>query len=830
MIELLAPVGSREALVAAVESGADAVYMGGKAFGARHYAPNFTDEELAAAIRFAHLRGVRVYVTVNILVDNDEIPSLTDYLRYLYRIGTDAIIVQDVGVAAIAKQVAPGLAIHASTQMTIHNLAGAKMLAEKGFDRVVLARELSLEDIGRISEQAGLEVETFIHGALCISYSGQCLMSSMIGGRSGNRGRCAQPCRLPYKLVDSAGQDVLADAEAGEYILSPRDLNTIELIPELISRGVSSFKIEGRMKRPEYVAVVVSTYRRAIDACLLSADGYTVTADDHKDLAQVFNRDFTSVYLKGRPGRNMMSDRRPNNRGIRIGRIMSYDYPAKTAVIKLDEEIAVGDMLEIWVKVGGRVSVNVSSITVNGRNVSVAAAGETVTVPAQGTGIRPSDRVFRTFDARLMEKARSFFQSPSALHRIPVDVVVTASAGKPLTVTMTDGDGHTGTGMSEFIAQTALNRPLTEETVRKQIDRLGTTIFELRSLICHLGENIMVPISEINEARRHAVDTLEADRLKRWERPTLPTINFPMSPLRTIKPTKPELAVCVDSIPGVEEAAASGADWIIFGGESFRHQPFTPQEYRQAADICRTHQIKLQVNTPRLLRDWQVDGLTRELELFAELEPAAVGVGNLGTLWLIAARFPSLHVHGEFSLNVFNSVAVDFFRQAGVASVTLSPELTFSQIENITARSAIPLECIVHGHLPLMISEYCTIGSFLGNVHKGSCNQACIDKSYWLKDRKGEIFPLATDQFCRMHVLNAKELNMTAHIGKFGSLGISRIRIEAKKEEAAAVGRVTRLYRELLDQGEGHALLQQSAQQKADNTHITRGHYFRGVL
>ncbi|MCE5286753.1 MAG: U32 family peptidase, partial [Pelosinus sp.] len=257
MTELLAPVGSQEALIAAVESGADALYMAGKSFGARAYAPNFDEEELAAAVRFAHLRSVSVYITVNTLIDDSEIPALISYLEYLYKIGVDAILVQDVGVAELAQQVVPDLPLHASTQMTIYNLAGVEFLQKLGFTRVVLAREVSLADIKYICQNTDVEIEVFMHGALCVCYSGQCLMSSMIGGRSGNRGRCAQPCRLPYTLVDNKGQDVLDGKDAGEYLLSPRDLNTLELLPELIDAGVTSFKIEGRMKRPEYVAVVV---------------------------------------------------------------------------------------------------------------------------------------------------------------------------------------------------------------------------------------------------------------------------------------------------------------------------------------------------------------------------------------------------------------------------------------------------------------------------------------------------------------------------------------------------------------------------------------------
>lgn len=827
MIELLAPVGSNEALIAAIEGGANAIYLGGKAFGARHYAPNFTDEELAAAVRFAHLRGVSVFVTVNTLVDDSEIPALADYLRHLYSIGVDAIIVQDLGVAAIARQVTPDLEIHASTQMTVHNLEGVKFLAAQGFARVVLAREVSLDDIAFICKNSPVEIEIFIHGALCISYSGQCLMSSMIGGRSGNRGKCAQPCRLPYALVDRDGRDVLAESDAGQYLLSPKDLNTIELIPELIERGVASFKIEGRMKRPEYVAVVVDTYRRAIDAYQSNKADYVVTEDMHKDLGQVFNRDFTTAYLEGKKGRFMMSDRRPNNRGIRIGRVLKYDYEAKTATIRLDEPLTIGDMVEFWVKVGGRVSTSVTVVTVKGKEVSEANAGMEVTIPVSSP-VRVNDRVFKTFDAKLMNKARVLFTSGAAVRRIPVDVEATVTLGQPLTLKMTDAEGYIGIGQTEFLAQQALKRPLTDETIAKQVDRLGTTIFVLRSLTCHINGELMVPISEINEARRKAVEMLEEARLSRYSRPMLKQSSVALPPVRSIAQQKPELMVNVDTVEKVQAALNSGADWILFGGETFHHRPLTADDYQKVVGLCHSAGKKVCLATPRLVKEWQMHAVQRDLALFAEIKPDAIMIANLGIINLV--RSMALPVYGDYTLNAFNSITIEFLRNQGLSGITLSPELNFGQIENLSARSRVDLECIVHGHLTLMVSEYCAVGSFLGQLQTGQCNQACLHGRYLLKDRMNETFPVVTDQYCRMHILNAKELSLLPHTPKFGSYGIRRIRIEGKLSEPVELARTVKLYRELLDQGERHLLFKQDNFSSVEHTDITRGHYFRGVI
>ena len=394
-IELLAPAGSWEALEAAVNAGADAVYMGGKAFGARQYASNFDREEMQKAVYFAHMHRVRLYITVNTLVDDSELGELADYLLFLSNVGIDGIIVQDLGVIRLARQIVPDLPLHASTQMTVTNSEGVKLAAEAGMERVVLARELSLEEINTICHGTDTEIEVFIHGALCVCYSGQCLMSSLIGGRSGNRGRCAQPCRLPYKLVNEAGEDLLSGKDAGQYLLSPKDLNTLDILPQLIEAGVTSYKIEGRMKRPEYVAVVVDAYRRAIDSYL--GGDYQVPEEDFANIEQIFNRDFTTAYLLERPGREMMSDRRPNNRGVLVGRVVKLDKAANKATLKLDKELHLDDGLEFWVSVGGRVGTTVTSLLQNGQEVAVAAAGSQVTIDVPH-GIKMNDRVFRTFD------------------------------------------------------------------------------------------------------------------------------------------------------------------------------------------------------------------------------------------------------------------------------------------------------------------------------------------------------------------------------------------------------------------------------------------------
>ena len=827
MVELLAPAGSREALVAAVENGANAIYLAGNAFGARAYASNFDREALREAIHFAHLRKVAIHVTVNTIVADEEMGPLRDYLRFLYEAGADAVLVQDLGVARVAHETVPDLPLHASTQMSVSSLEGVRALAELGFTRVVLARELSLKEIRHICAHAPVEIETFMHGALCVCYSGQCLMSSMIGGRSGNRGRCAQPCRLPYTLVDEKGQDVLGD-KAGSYLLSPRDLSTIDVIPDLIEAGVSSLKIEGRMKRPEYVATVVRTYREAIDT-YYAGKGYAVTQEERDDLAQIFNRDFTTAYLEGRPGKAMMSDRRPNNRGLLIGRVTAYDWDARIVTVKLSGRLGLGDQVDFWVKVGGRVTATISALTdAKGRAVEEGQAGDTVSF-AIPSAVRDHDRVFKVYDARLMERAKETYASGAPVRRIPVEIAVRAAIGEPLTVTLCDAEGHRGEGRTDFIGEPARKRPLSEETIRKQVSRLGTSVYEMKSLHCDIAGEVMVPMSEINEARRKAVEALDALRLKEIEaRPARPEPKFTDRIARPT-PKKAHFLVAVDTLGKAEAALAAGADGILFGGESYGHRVIAPEEYERAWQMAREAGARIDFNTPRIVHDGQQKHVERLLDAFTAFPPDAVHVHNIAMLALVR-RLTDFAIHADYSLISYNKQTLAFLKDYGASGATLSPELTAKEIRQLAKESPLPLTCIVHGRLELMVSNYCVTGSFLGGCGEGPCTQPCTRGHFALKDRKDALFPLAMDQFCHMHVLNSKVLSMMPHAMKFRAAGIETMQIEAKAMGEKEIAAIVKAYRKAMAFPEEPAEAQLSWIHEQEGKDITRGHYFRGVL
>lgn len=816
MAELLAPAGSSEAFKAAVESGADAVYLAGTKFGARAYAENFTSETLKAAIRYAHLRRVQVHVTVNTLVLDNELDEVADYLRELYDSGADAVLVQDLGVAKVAREVVPQLPLHASTQMTVTNLASVRALAELGFARAVLAREMSLKDIAAICQGSPIEIEVFMHGALCVCYSGQCLMSSMIGARSGNRGRCAQPCRLPYALTDESGQSVLPkDIPAPAYLLSPKDLNTIELLPELLSAGVASLKIEGRMKRPEYVATVVGTYRAALDRAA-QGQNYDALPQEKTTLAQIFNRDFTTAYLKNLPGRGMMSYLRPNNRGIFVGRVTAYNKDANVVCLKLTQNLNVGDQVDFWVKVGGRVNVTITELRNKaGQSVPCGHVGDEVSfsVPA---AVHIHDRAFKILDVKLNETAKAAFTGASK-RKIPLNIQVRATVGEPLVLHGKDAEGCTGTARTDFVGQAAKNRPLTPEILHKQLSRLGDTVFELRYLQTQITGNVMVPVSEINEARRRLTAELECKRLARYNRPkakgTLRSLPAPLDR----KPTAIIVAV-TDTLAQVKAALSAGAGAILFGGDTYDHRLLAPSEYESARELAQSHGKPIFFATPRIILPEHRPYAEKLLTAWSKLPPTEIYAHSLGVFNLARQKL-SCPVHVDYALPAANREALAFWRESGASGVTLSPELTLEQVEVLAKTAPLPLECLVAGRLELMISRYCAAGSFLGNVGQKKCSQPCRTRKLFLRDRKDIYFPLGFDGFCQMHVLNGKSLSMLPYVGRLVAGGISRLRLEMKGLSAGEVGDLVQKYVSALN---GTA----APDEPPD---ITRGHYFRGV-
>lgn len=839
--ELLAPAGSREAFIAAVQNGADAVYLGGRQFNARRGAENFDEKSLAEAIEYAHVRGVKVYVTVNILLADTELREAVRFLHAIYNAGADAAIVQDFGLIRLARKVIPELELHASTQMTAHNTKGVLYLKGAGLKRVVLARELSLESIKEIKKRTGIQLETFIHGALCVCYSGQCLMSSMIGGRSGNRGRCAQPCRLEYRLVDERGRHMVDPEQVGHYLLSPRDLNLSQYIPELIRAGIDSFKLEGRMRRPEYVATVTRVYRNLIDK-VLDGEDFAVTEKDAYELAQIFNRDFTTGYFVGVPGEKMMSYKRPNNRGTRLGRISRYDRKTKKAEIELEAPLHVGDGVEVWVTRGGRVGAEVHDISINNKQVNFASAGAVAAIKLDGF-IHPGDRVFKTYDVRLMEEAVQTYSSSRETKKIPLNFQVQARLGEPLLLKAYDQDGVVAIAQTEVTGEKAQKRPLTSEFLAQQLDRLGNTPFVLNKLECDLENDIMIPVREINDVRRRVVEQIISERARLRETTPVPLekVEHKMAQIMDeeidFHPAKfPVLAVAVNSAKAVKAAIDNGAGLIYFGGDAYRSKgKLTIEEVHKARQLCQAAGVNFFLNSPRILHDRELEKYLSYLNKLLELDPEGIMVANYGLL-LALRELTNLPLVIDFAFNVFNRQSVAFWAEEGISRVTLSPELTGEQIKILAGSTPVDTEVVVHGALPLMISRYCAVGSLLGGKGESNkCSVPCKNASFGLLDRKGVIFPVETDENCMMHIFNSRELCLLETLPYLAQAGPSVLRIEARREDAAYVAGTTQAYRQVLDnlktkQNKLPDLTAMVHELTQGGPGYTRGHYYRGVL
>jgi len=840
-LELLAPAGSFEAFKAAVENGADAVYLGGKNFSARASAANFDLEELQKAVRYAHERQVKVYVTVNILIADQEFQELLDYLFALHEIGIDAVILQDVGVADLIHTILPEMETHASTQMTVNTSWGVQHLEALGFCRAVLARETSADEMKMIADTTPLDIEVFVHGALCVGYSGQCLMSSFIGGRSGNRGTCAQPCRMTYQLVNEEHENLLVQKSSGEHLLSPRDLNLAEELAELKRIGIHSLKVEGRMKRPEYVATVTRLYRQALNRIgdlEGSAVGPLLTPEEHQELLQVFNRDFTSGYFRENLGAELMSYSRPNNRGTRLGRVARLE-PGRLS-LKLESALHPGDGIEFWTG-RGREGITVGSIWKDQTEVEEGLHGETVQIEFFGMA-QAGDRVFKTNDALLMEKARESFQEGREQRKDPLNMRISGHVGDKLCLEVMEGERRV-TLYSASIAQKALKRPLTRDYAFQQLGRLGTTPFWLDKLELEIDEGIMLPVSDINEMRRLAVEELLREkprqkvnqqmyrqRIERWkqrqaeERASLMGHAFP------------QISVAVSDEETLQAALKAGANRVLIGGEHWRsRRGFSLEGIRRGFEICRKQGIDCAWRLPRILNQAQSTSLLSDLKIAAgwEKKPKLM-IANLGELEIMRSVDANWPFEVDYSLNVFNEASLAYFLRMGAKKVTLSPELHHEQLAHLAKWPEV--ELLAFGDLEMMVSEYCPVGATLGGKKGEHCTGTCVSEPHYLRDRMRYDFPVETDQECRMHLFNVKILNLYEELAQIRRMGVSTVRLQLTRQNPQQVRQIIRLFVEAWDTlNEGKKVSWTSEEGMAELISLfpegfTKGHFFRGVL
>ena len=809
IMELLAPAGTMENFMAALESGADAIYLGGKVFNARAHAANFGIDELREAVRLAHILDVSVYVTVNILIGDTELKDLEQYIKDLDSIGVDAIIVQDLAVAEIAKRVAPNIHLHGSTQMTAATLDAVRFYESLGFTRVVLARELSLKEIQHICKHCKAEIEVFVHGALCVCYSGQCLMSSFIGGRSGNRGACAQPCRLPYELLDSKGESVLPKHEA--YLLSPKDLNYSEHMNELVAAGVTSFKVEGRMKKVSYVRQVIGTYREILDDA-------SIHENQRKALASGFNRGFSTAYLEDTVGRQMMTVVAPNHQGKPIGE----SYTKKGEVyLSLTEPIEQGSLVKILQSNGSVTYYTVddewtcvSDTLYKGRPAEGLAVGQLYLASTpKNTKSRGLQEFTRKYDM-------SVYLSVGSNGEINY-TELTAILDSGLSVTVTN----------EYVPAIANKVPTSLEKVTEQLGRLGNTLFRLSYVDIPDGP-YMWPASVLNALRRDAVTALETalitHHVESWQALQVTgDVDYDFKAQHELSyDTCPMISARVDEIEGVKAAISGGAQKIVFGGDRLSRTPYALSIYDEVARLCAQSDVICTFATPRVVKDDEVEAYKHILEAIVQAHPDSISIHvPQALLWLRELGYTGA-IEADTGLNIFNTPTLHFWEQLHVSCVNPSQELTLKQITELAKHSHVPIETMIHGYTEMMISEYCAIASFVGTGSKVNCPMPCVKESYSLKDRKGEIFPIRTDPYCRMHIMNSHEMDMRAYVPMLLQKGISILRIDGRHMKSSYV-------KDIVSQYVGIATGTMEAPPKkidSQGESITRGHYFRGIL
>jgi putative protease len=824
--ELLAPAGSPQALRAAVAAGADAVYLSGKRFGARKFSANFTEPELKWAVDYAHLRGVKVYVTVNTLIREDELPDLARYLLLLYSNGTDALLVQDLGAASLARELVPDLDLHASTQMTLHNSNGVAWAARMGFKRAVLSREVSLEEVAAM-KGLGIGLEIFVHGALCYCYSGQCLLSSAIGGRSGNRGMCAQPCRKPYVLLrgkkDAYGRPVelKASGRRDRYLLSTRDLAVYRHLERIVSSPVESLKIEGRMKSPEYVSIVTSIYRRALDE--IASGSWRPSEEDMQELALAFNREFTAGHLMS--SLDVMGREMSDNRGAFIGTVSSYDSKRQEASIRLAGTLAPqqGDGLVI-ISPGKELGMVVQRTL------------PSVALPRLRTpeDVNPGAKVFLTSSAALSRKAEGIMSEEK---RIPVDLSVLWEEGVPVLAAAAQGPWGAAHAevKADFRMEQAMSRPLSAEQIKDHLRRTGGSPFGIRRLEMSYPGNLFAPPAALNQLRRLILAGLEEAILDK-QRPKPEDVlaarkrleGFDLQARAFIPPGGASVAFYADSLDTVRGALQGGCRRIYLeprvGKRSDRRQKVLGM-LKEAREQCQ--EAELIWKWPRITRDSFLAWVRPPL---AEAAVDGLMVENLGAAEAARKARPGLKLCGSAGLNVWNHLSVRELEPI-FQRLTLSPELSLVQLADLISGSRsrnIPtLELMVQGNLEVAVAEDCLLSP-------GDDEGPEDDLIWGLQDWK-RIFPVRADDDGRTHIFNSAETCLVDHMPRILQLGLD-IAVDARGRTGSYARMMAEIYQQaiLMTQKGGGDLEKDLLALKEEARAIslggiTRGHFRRGL-
>lgn len=836
-IELLAPVGDFECLKAAVQNGADSVYFGANMFNARASAKNFDMYTLKEAIEYCNLRNVKTHLTLNILIKNNEFEDAVFLAKKAYEFGVDSIIVQDFGLAKLLIKHFPYMSIHASTQMSVHNLEGALELQDLGFKRVVLARELAINEIEYICKNCNLETEVFIHGALCISYSGQCLFSSLVGGRSANRGKCAGPCRLPYELVSenvetkeglisklSGKRDKVIDKG---YLLSTKDLCGLSYIPKLIDAGVTSLKIEGRMKTPEYVATVTKIYRKYIDLAYSNED-YNIDEQDLKELMQVFNRGgFSEGHLNEKENKELIYPKKPNNMGLYLGNIVHYNKLKGLITLDSHEKLSIGDTISVEKE---DYTYTVSELMIKDKNIVSAPEGKTITFGRMKGNISVGDKVYK-LSSKTLDNAVKYSYENYENKKIKLNAVVTIRKDKNISLEVSTVNSqvlnleheeniHTNEPekvihcndtsiynnikvklTSDVIPVEAISSPITEDRIISQISKTKNTPFEFLTIDVVLDDGLYVPsIASLNELRRKALDEITNKVIDRFVKKS------DLSDEKVKKIIEKELN-CIDNSNDSSDINSNASISILFNDIN-KNADYTKLDFnsieniyipisffmnKNYADIIKTFEkhTNIYIYMPVILKTNYKNLVANIIDnILKDYKIKGFVVSNISGFKMIANfikdnKLKDVKLIGNQSLNVFNSVSIEEYKKLGLNTITMPLELDKSTLINLANSSCLNTELIVYGNMPLMYCNYCYLSK--SNKCYPDCGTKCsLNKKYYLKDRLGMKFRIMPNNIQTITTIyNCKKLSISPK-----DFNVNSLRIDILDENIDEINRV----------------------------------------
>lgn len=797
--ELLAPAGDWDCVKAAVENGADAIYFGlDSGFNARARATNFSADDLPKIMQFVHQRGVRGYVTFNTLIFPSELSEAELLIRRIAAADVDAVLVQDLGLVRLIRAICPDLPIHASTQMTLTSAECIELADELGIERVVLPRELSIREIEHVHRDSEMPLEAFVHGALCVAYSGQCLTSESLGGRSANRGQCAQACRLPYELICD-GEDV--DFGPQKYLLSPQDLAGFELIPQLLAAGVRSFKIEGRLKTAEYVANITKHYRRAIDAAMAS-ELVKFTREQVQEMELSFSRGFSPGWLNGCDHKLLVPATSSSKRGIFLGTVQAVR--GQRLMVKLAAPVAAGDGLVLE---GDRLNNQEQG----GRVYGVFRQGVRLDQPVSSglvdlefarnsidfDRLWPGQQLWKTDDPQLTKRLRETYSGADPIRRVPLDLQVVACVGAALLIRGRADSGAVCEVVSEAPLEAARKHALSEETLREQLGRLGGSVYELRQLAARLDGAPMVPLSVLGKLRHEMIQQL--DESVKAARPRRIASDSALAALRVAmtvtcndptppcKPRTPVLRTLCRTLDQLSAALRCGIRNVMVDFQDIR-------EYRRAVEVAHDAAAEIDLATTRIQKPDEA-GLFRALTKHGA---DGILVRNLSGLRFFTAQ--SVPVIADFSLNTANDLTAQYLIEQGCRRVTASYDLNAEQLLDLV-RATPPqwLEIVMHQHMPMFHMEHCVFCSVLSpGTNKSNCGRPCDEHLVQLRDRIGMEHPLKADIGCRNTLFNAVPQSAAEVVPDLIAHGVRDFRVEFLDHSAAEVTEIISLYRDLL--------------------------------